>query len=80
MESYSTGEAALRGAIATPPDVLLMDINLPGMNGIECVQKLRALAPALRIVVLTVYENPERIFNALAAVTLGYILKQRPSA
>jgi len=80
LESYSTGEAALRGAIATPPDVLLMDINLPGMNGIECVQKLRALAPALRIVVLTVYENPERIFNALAAGALGYILKQRPSA
>ena len=80
LESYPTGEEALRGVAARPPDILLMDINLPGMNGIECVQKLRAALPSLRIVMLTVYENPERIFNALAAGAVGYILKQRPSA
>jgi DNA-binding NarL/FixJ family response regulator len=79
LESYPTGEAALCGLPAAPPDVVLMDINLPGMDGIECVQKLRVLLPSLRIVMLTVYENPERIFSALAAGALGYILKQRSS-
>jgi DNA-binding NarL/FixJ family response regulator len=80
LQCYPTGEAALQDVPHSPPDVLLMDIKLPGMNGIECVQKLRALVPELRIVMLTVYENPERIFNALAAGAVGYILKQRPSA
>jgi DNA-binding NarL/FixJ family response regulator len=80
LSGYSNGETALREVPQAPPDVLLADINLPGMNGIECVQKLHALLPALRIVMLTVYDNPERIFNALAAGAVGYILKQRPSA
>lgn len=80
VDSYPSGEEALRGVTANPPDVLLMDINLPGMDGIECVQRLRAAVPTLRIVMLTVYENPERIFNALAAGAMGYILKQRSSA
>jgi len=80
LECYSSGEAAVQGVPGSPPDVLLMAIKLPGMNGIDCVQKLRAVLPGLRIVMLTVYENPERIFNALAAGAVGYILKQRPSA
>jgi DNA-binding NarL/FixJ family response regulator len=79
LQSYPTAEAAARDVPQSPPDVLLVDINLPGMNGIECVQKLHAALPGLRIVMLTVYENPERIFDALAAGAVGYILKQRPS-
>jgi DNA-binding NarL/FixJ family response regulator len=57
-----------------------MDINLPGIDGIECVRKLKVLSPLIRIVMLTVYENPERIFKALAAGAIGYVLKHRPSA
>ena len=77
---YSTAESALREIPRTRPDVVLMDINLPGMNGVECVQQLHATQPSLRIVMLTIYENPEQIFNALTAGAIGYLLKQRPSA
>ncbi len=79
LASYPTAEAALRGVPLARPDVLLMDINLPTMKGIECVQKLRALDPSLRVIMLTVYENPERIFDALRAGAIGYLLKQKPS-
>ena len=57
-----------------------MDINLPGMDGIECVRKLKELKPSLRIVMVTVYENPERIFRALATGAIGYVLKHEPPA
>jgi DNA-binding NarL/FixJ family response regulator len=77
---YSTAEEALRGIPQTPVEVVLMDINLPGMDGIDCVRKLKALKPALRIVMVTIYENPEQIFKALTAGAIGYVLKHRPSA
>ena len=79
LASYPNAEAALHGVPEAPPDILLMDINLPGMNGIECVQKLHGLHPSLRVIMLTVYENPERIFDALRAGAIGYLLKQKPS-
>jgi DNA-binding NarL/FixJ family response regulator len=79
LASYSDAEAALEGISLVRPDVLLMDINLPTMNGIECVQKLHASDPSLRIIMLTVYENPEQIFDALRAGAIGYLLKQNPS-
>jgi DNA-binding NarL/FixJ family response regulator len=75
--SYPNGEAALAGIPGNPPDVVLMDIDLPGMNGVECVRKLKALLPSLRVVMLTVYEDPEKIFNALSAGAIGYLLKKR---
>jgi DNA-binding NarL/FixJ family response regulator len=77
---YSTAEEALREIPRTPVEVVLMDINLPGMDGIECVRKLKALKPGLRIVMVTIYENPEQIFKALTAGAIGYVLKHRPSA
>lgn len=80
LACYASGEAALREIPAAPPDVLLMDINLPGMDGVECVRKLHVLNPAIRIVMLTVYEKPDHIFNALTAGAIGYLLKQKPSA
>jgi|SRR5208283_4755979 len=79
LASYPTAEAALRGIPQARPDILLMDINLPTMNGVECVQKLHALDPSLRVIMLTVYENPEQIFDALRAGAIGYLLKQKPS-
>ena len=80
VAQYADAETALKGILQLRPDVVLMDINLPGMSGVECVQRLHTIAPALRIVMLTVYENPEQIFKALTAGAIGYLLKQRPSA
>src|SRR3954447_20099306 len=77
---YATAEEALRELPrATPqPEIVLMDINLPGMNGVECVKKLKARLPAVQIMMVTVYENPEQIFEALTAGATGYMLKQTP--
>jgi DNA-binding NarL/FixJ family response regulator len=76
LADYSSGEATLKDIASACPDVLLMDINLPGMNGVECVQRLHVLHPSIRIVMLTVYENPDQIFKALTAGAIGYLLKQ----
>ena len=56
-----------------------MDINLPGMNGVECVRKLKSLLPQTQVMMLTVYEDTENIFNALAAGANGYMLKRTPT-
>ena len=78
--AYGSAEAALRGLPADRPDVLLMDINMAGMNGIECVRKLKTLAPEIQIVMFTVYEDTDQIFQALAAGASGYLLKRLPPA
>jgi DNA-binding NarL/FixJ family response regulator len=79
LANYPNAETALDGIRQARPDVLLMDINLPTMNGVECVQKLHLSDPTLRVIMLTVYENPEQIFDALRAGAVGYLLKQKPS-
>ncbi|MGB9602676.1 MAG: response regulator [Limisphaerales bacterium] len=73
---YSTAEEALEEIPKNPPDVVLMDINLPGMDGVECVARLKKLLPKTQIVMLTVYEDTENIFNALKAGATGYLLKR----
>jgi DNA-binding NarL/FixJ family response regulator len=73
-----TGEEALEVIPAKAPAVVLMDINLPGMSGIECVRKLKERAPDLQVIMLTVYENSDRIFEALAAGACGYLVKRTP--
>jgi DNA-binding NarL/FixJ family response regulator len=75
LNSYSTGEAALQGIPAERPEVALVDINLPGMSGIECVGKLREQLPELRALMLTTYEESDLIFNSLRAGAKGYLLK-----
>ena len=75
---YGSAEEALAGLPKIKPDVVLMDINLPGMNGVECVRQLKVLLPATQIMMLTVYEDTENIFNALAAGASGYMLKRTP--
>ena len=64
---YGNAEDALADLPKVKPDVVLMDINLPGMNGVECVRRLKPLVPATQVIMLTVYQNTENIFNALAA-------------
>jgi DNA-binding NarL/FixJ family response regulator len=65
--TFSSGEKALEGMVALQPDVILMDINLPGMSGIQCVSRLRNDLSAAHVIMLTVYEDSERIFQALQA-------------
>jgi len=74
--TYATAEEALESIPRNPPDVVLMDINLPGMNGVECVSELKKILPKILIVMLTVYEDTDNIFNALKAGATGYLLKR----
>jgi DNA-binding NarL/FixJ family response regulator len=75
---YPNAEEALRGIFDSNPDVVLMDIHLPGISGIECVRRLTKQDPDFQIVMLTVYEDDEGIFKSLAAGAQGYILKKTP--
>jgi DNA-binding NarL/FixJ family response regulator len=74
--AYPDGPSALKGIPAHRPDVVLMDINLPGMLGTECVQRLKSIAPSLPILMLTVYDDSEQIFKSLQAGATGYLLKR----
>src|ERR1041384_652171 len=80
VSQHSNAEDALEDLPASKPDVVLMDINLPGQNGVECVRQLKPALPATQIMMLTVYEDTEMIFRALAAGATGYLLKQTPPA
>jgi len=80
VAAYSSAEDALSGLLKKKPDVVLMDINLPHMSGIECTRKLKELRPDLSIMVLTVYDDDESIFESLKAGARGYILKKTPPA
>lgn len=73
---YGSAEEALEEIPKNVPDVVIMDINLPGMNGVECVAKLKKLCPNTQIMMLTVYEDTDNIFNALKAGATGYLLKR----
>jgi DNA-binding NarL/FixJ family response regulator len=79
VSHYASAEAALKDLPQTKPDVVLMDINLPGMNGVECVRQLKKILPEIQVMMLTVYEDTENIFNALAAGANGYMLKRTES-
>jgi len=80
LSQHPTAEAALEALPREKPDVVLMDINLPGINGVECVQRLKQAAPKILAVMLTAYEDTENIFAALAAGAAGYLLKRAPRA
>ncbi len=80
LGQHPNAEAAIAAIPQERPNVVLMDINLPGMNGVECVRKLKQLVPTLQVVMLTAYEDTENIFNSLAAGASGYLLKRSKSA
>ena len=77
---YADAEAALKDIPHRPPDVVLMDINLPGINGVECVRQLKSSLPAVQFLMLTVYEDSDSLFNSLKAGASGYLLKRTASA
>lgn len=79
VSQYGTAEAAIEGLPKDRPEVVLMDINLPGINGVECVRQLKQLIPETQSVMLTVYEDTDNIFAALAAGAAGYLLKRTKS-
>jgi DNA-binding NarL/FixJ family response regulator len=76
--AYASGEEALPNIVEKKPDVVLMDIQLPRMSGIECVAEVKRALPEMQIVMVTVYEDSERIFRALTAGANGYIVKSSP--
>ena len=78
LASYANGEAAVRGMTTQVPDVALVDINLPGMSGIDCVARLKATHPNIQVLMLTTYEDRELIYNSLTAGASGYLLKNLP--
>jgi len=73
--SFGSGEAALERLPALRPQIVLMDINLPGMSGVECVGLLAGLLPETQIIMLTVYDDTDVIFQSLSAGAGGYLLK-----
>ena len=75
---WGNAEAALVDLPQKKPDVVLMDINLPGISGVEAVKKLKPVLPDTQFVMLTVYEDADHIYDALAAGATGYLLKQTP--
>lgn len=76
VSSHGSGEEALEKIQECLPEIVLMDINLPGINGPECVRRLKPLLPQTQFVMLTVYEDSDHIFQALQAGATGYLLKQ----
>ena len=80
VSAHANAEEALCQIPQKKPDVVLMDINLAGASGVECVRKLKALMPALKIIMHTVYEDEDQLFKSLHAGASGYLLKRTPPA
>jgi DNA-binding NarL/FixJ family response regulator len=80
VSAYHSAETALKHLPEDRPDVVLMDIHLTGMSGIECAERLKAMVPEMQVMMLTVYEDTDQIFKALAAGASGYMLKRSTPA
>lgn len=76
VASYRTAEAAALEIPLLKPDIAIMDINLPGMSGIECIKQVKKSCPSTQFMMFTVYENNEQVFEALKAGASGYLLKK----
>lgn len=75
LDTFKTAEDALYNLPELQPDIVIMDINLPGMNGIECIRQVKDKCPATQFMMFTVYENDEKVFEALKTGASGYLLK-----
>lgn len=75
LDTFKTAEEAAYDLPKLKPDIVIMDINLPGMNGIECITQVKSKIPATQFMMFTVYENDEKVFEALKAGASGYLLK-----
>lgn len=75
LDTYKTAEEAVAGIPSLAPDIVIMDISLPGMNGIDCIRRIKHGLPRTQFMMFTVYENDEKVFEALKAGATGYLLK-----
>jgi len=75
IDTFKTAEEAVHDLPKLKPDIVIMDINLPGMNGIECIRQVKNKTPGTQFMMFTVYENDEKVFEALKAGASGYLLK-----
>jgi DNA-binding NarL/FixJ family response regulator len=75
LDTFSTAEEALYDIPKLKPDIVIMDINLPGMSGIECIKMVKRNSPSTQFMMFTVYETDEKVFEALKAGASGYLLK-----
>ena len=80
VEAFTNAEKAVLSLPRLQPDIVIMDINLPGMNGIECIVTVKERCPGTQFMMFTVYENDEKVFEALKAGASGYLLKKTPPA
>lgn len=78
LAAYEDAETAVAAMPSLVPDIVLMDINLPGMSGIDCIRKIRERSPATQFMMFTIYEDSDRVFDALSAGASGYLLKNTP--
>jgi DNA-binding NarL/FixJ family response regulator len=77
-KAYSNSELAIKDLETQTPDIMIMDINLPGMNGIDCITEIRKKNTSTQFLIFTVFEDDEKIFDALKAGAMGYLLKRTP--
>jgi len=78
LSSYDNAEDAIKELPDIQPDLVIMDIQLPGASGIECVRQMKAAFPRMQFMMFTIYEDSEQVFEALAAGATGYLLKNTP--
>jgi RNA polymerase sigma factor (sigma-70 family) len=78
LATFPDAEKATENLPAWQPDIVIMDINLPGMNGIECIKKVKSKCPQSQFIMFTIYEDDEKVFEALSAGASGYLLKKTP--
>jgi DNA-binding NarL/FixJ family response regulator len=78
VSAYFNAEDALNDLPVLEPDIVIMDINLAGMSGIDCLRKVKAICPKMQFIMFTIYEDSEQIFEALSSGATGYLLKNTP--
>jgi DNA-binding NarL/FixJ family response regulator len=78
LSTYSNAEDAITEIPALQPDIVLMDINLPGMSGIDCILKIKEQCRSTQFMMFTIYEDSEQVFDSLSAGANGYLLKKTP--
>lgn len=79
MDAFEDAESAIEKIIRDQPDIVIMDISLPGMSGIECIRQVKEKCPRTQFMMFTVYENDEKVLEALHAGATGYLLKKTDS-
>ena len=78
LAAFADAESAMEGLPAWQPDIVIMDVNLPAMNGIDCIKKVKSQCKNTQFIMFTIFENDEKVFDALTAGASGYLLKHTP--